>query len=63
MDFREYSDINYIDLIYFDAFGARVQPGLDEDVYCYNVQKIEKRWCAVNLFSKGGSVRRKLCRL
>jgi tRNA U34 5-methylaminomethyl-2-thiouridine-forming methyltransferase MnmC len=58
LDFREISDINTIDLIYFDAFGARVQPELwTEDVFAIMFKALKKDGVLVT-YSAKGSVRR-----
>ncbi|MCK0190199.1 tRNA (5-methylaminomethyl-2-thiouridine)(34)-methyltransferase MnmD [Arenibacter sp. F20364] len=57
-DFREIADINVFDLIYFDAFGARVQPELwTEEVFAIMYRSLKKDGVLVT-YSAKGSVRR-----
>tara|TARA_R110002111_G_scaffold36432_2_gene70790 strand:- start:1067 stop:1732 length:666 start_codon:yes stop_codon:yes gene_type:complete len=58
IDFREISDIDLFDLIYFDAFGARVQPELwTEEVFAIMFKALKKDGVLVT-YSAKGSVRR-----
>ncbi|MBC8768008.1 tRNA (5-methylaminomethyl-2-thiouridine)(34)-methyltransferase MnmD [Arenibacter sp. BSSL-BM3] len=58
LDFKEISDVNLFDLIYFDAFGARVQPELwTEDVFAIMYKALKKDGVLVT-YSAKGSVRR-----
>lgn len=57
-DFREISQQNQFDLIYFDAFGARVQPELwTEDIFLKMYQALKTNGVLVTYAAKG-SVRR-----
>ena len=57
-DFREITDINVFDLIYFDAFGARVQPELwTEEVFAIMYMALKRDGVLVT-YSAKGSVRR-----
>lgn len=57
-DFREINDVNYFDLIYFDAFGARVQPELwTEEVFGIMYRALRGKGVLVTYAAKG-SVRR-----
>lgn len=57
-DFRDISDNNLYDLIYFDAFGARVQPELwTEPVFDKMYKALNKHGVLVT-YSAKGSVRR-----
>lgn len=56
--FNEISDKNCFDLIYFDAFGARVQPELwTEDIFQIMFNSLKKEGVLVT-YSAKGSVRR-----
>ena len=58
LDFREVSDTNVFDLIYFDAFGARVQPELwTEEVFGIMFKAMKEGGVLVT-YSAKGSVRR-----
>lgn len=58
LDFREISDTNVYDLVYFDAFGARVQPELwTEEVFEIMFKAMKKGGILVT-YSAKGSVRR-----
>ncbi|MCM4153207.1 methyltransferase domain-containing protein [Arenibacter sp. N53] len=58
LDFKEISDVNIFDLIYFDAFGARVQPELwTEEVFSIMYRALKKDGVLVT-YSAKGSVRR-----
>ena len=58
IDFREISDVDLFDLIYFDAFGARVQPELwTEEVFAIMYKALKKDGVLVT-YSAKGSVRR-----
>lgn len=58
LDFREISDVNNVDLIYFDAFGARVQPELwTEELFSIMHKTLRKDGVLVT-YSAKGSVRR-----
>jgi tRNA U34 5-methylaminomethyl-2-thiouridine-forming methyltransferase MnmC len=58
IDFKEISDVNLFDLIYFDAFGARVQPELwTEEVFAIMFKALKKDGVLVT-YSAKGSVRR-----
>lgn len=58
IDFREIADVDQFDLIYFDAFGARVQPELwTEDVFAIMFRALKKDGVLVT-YSAKGSVRR-----
>ncbi len=58
LDFREISDTNVYDLVYFDAFGARVQPELwTEEVFEIMFKAMKKGGLLVT-YSAKGSVRR-----
>ncbi|WMI67886.1 tRNA (5-methylaminomethyl-2-thiouridine)(34)-methyltransferase MnmD [Mangrovimonas sp. YM274] len=57
-DFKEISEINHFDLIYFDAFGARVQPELwTEDIFRIMFEALRPNGVLVT-YSAKGSVRR-----
>lgn len=57
-DFREIEDVQVFDLIYFDAFGARVQPELwTEDIFQIMFNSLKKNGILVTYAAKG-SVRR-----
>ncbi len=57
-DFRELQDIGAYDLVYFDAFGARVQPELwTEAVFSSMYRALKPGGCLVTYAAKG-SVRR-----
>ncbi len=59
-DFREINDDNLFDLIYFDAFGARVQPELwTEHMFEKMFKALKKKGVLVTYAAKG-SVRRAL---
>ena len=58
IDFREIVDVDQFDLIYFDAFGARVQPELwTEEVFAIMFRALKKDGVLVT-YSAKGSVRR-----
>lgn len=57
-DFREISDINRYDLIYFDAFGARVQPELWTEVIFDKMYKALANNGVLVTYAAKGSVRR-----
>ena len=58
MDFRELVDAGAYDLIYFDAFGARVQPELwTETIFASMYRALRPGGCLVTYAAKG-SVRR-----
>tara|TARA_R110002049_G_scaffold18326_11_gene70250 strand:+ start:358 stop:1023 length:666 start_codon:yes stop_codon:yes gene_type:complete len=58
MDFKQISDENTFDLIYFDAFGARVQPELwTEEIFAIMYKALKKDGVLVT-YSAKGSVRR-----
>jgi tRNA U34 5-methylaminomethyl-2-thiouridine-forming methyltransferase MnmC len=58
IDFREISDIDLFDLIYFDAFGARVQPELwTEEIFAIMFASMKENGVLVT-YSAKGSVRR-----
>ncbi|SHF92232.1 tRNA U34 5-methylaminomethyl-2-thiouridine-forming methyltransferase MnmC [Arenibacter palladensis] len=58
IDFREIADVDQFDLIYFDAFGARVQPELwTEEVFAIMFRALKKDGVLVT-YSAKGSVRR-----
>lgn len=58
MDFRELKDSGAYDLVYFDAFGARVQPELwTEAVFSSMYRALKPGGCLVTYAAKG-SVRR-----
>lgn len=58
IDFREISDIDLFDLIYFDAFGARVQPELwTEEIFEIMFASMKENGVLVT-YSAKGSVRR-----
>jgi tRNA U34 5-methylaminomethyl-2-thiouridine-forming methyltransferase MnmC len=58
IDFREITDHNRFDLVYFDAFGARVQPELwTEEVFAIMFKALKKNGVLVT-YSAKGSVRR-----
>ena len=58
MDFRELNDAGAYDLVYFDAFGARVQPELwTEAVFASMYRALRPGGCLVTYAAKG-SVRR-----
>ncbi|MEQ8219708.1 MAG: tRNA (5-methylaminomethyl-2-thiouridine)(34)-methyltransferase MnmD [Arenibacter sp.] len=58
IDFKEISDLDLFDLIYFDAFGARVQPELwTEEVFTLMYRALKKDGVLVT-YSAKGSVRR-----
>lgn len=58
MDFRELSDSEAFDLVYFDAFGARVQPELwTEAIFSSVFRAVRPGGCLVTYAAKG-SVRR-----
>jgi len=58
IDFREISDVGMVDLIYYDAFGARVQPELwTEEVFAIMFRALKKGGVLVT-YSAKGSVRR-----
>jgi tRNA U34 5-methylaminomethyl-2-thiouridine-forming methyltransferase MnmC len=58
IDFREITDHNRFDLVYFDAFGARVQPELwTEEVFAIMFEALKKNGVLVT-YSAKGSVRR-----
>ncbi|MDL5511616.1 tRNA (5-methylaminomethyl-2-thiouridine)(34)-methyltransferase MnmD [Arenibacter sp. M-2] len=58
IDFRQISDIDLFDLIYFDAFGARVQPELwTEEVFAIMYRALKQNGVLVT-YSAKGSVRR-----
>ncbi|MCP4975763.1 MAG: tRNA (5-methylaminomethyl-2-thiouridine)(34)-methyltransferase MnmD [Maribacter sp.] len=57
-DFKEINDHNCYDLVYFDAFGARVQPELwTEDIFSKMFMALKKGGVLVTYAAKG-SVRR-----
>lgn len=57
-DFRDIDDTNLFNLIYFDAFGARVQPELwTEDIFSRMYTALKKEGVLVTYAAKG-SVRR-----
>lgn len=57
-DFREIEDLQVYDLIYFDAFGARVQPELwTEEIFQIMFNALKKNGILVTYAAKG-SVRR-----
>jgi len=58
LDFREVSDTNVFDLIYFDAFGARVQPELWTEEVFEIMFKAMKEGGVLVTYSAKGSVRR-----
>lgn len=58
LDFREVSDTNVFDLIYFDAFGARVQPELWTEEIFEIMFKAMKKGGVLVTYSAKGSVRR-----
>lgn len=59
-DFRSINDINLFNLIYFDAFGARVQPELwTEEVFLKMYEALQTKGVLVT-YSAKGSVRRAL---
>ncbi len=57
-DFRDISDMNLYDLIYFDAFGARVQPELWTELVFDKMYKALKAHGVLVTYSAKGSVRR-----
>lgn len=58
IDFKAISDVDLFDLIYFDAFGARVQPELwTEEVFTLMYRALKKDGVLVT-YSAKGSVRR-----
>ena len=58
IDFREIADVDQFDLIYFDAFGARVQPELwTEEVFAIMFRALKQDGVLVT-YSAKGSVRR-----
>lgn len=57
-DFREISDSNLYDLIYFDAFGARVQPELWTEIIFEKMYNALKENGVLVTYSAKGSVRR-----
>ncbi|RTE53055.1 SAM-dependent methyltransferase [Arenibacter aquaticus] len=57
-DFREISDTNVFDLVYFDAFGARVQPELWTAEIFEIMFKAMKKGGVLVTYSAKGSVRR-----
>lgn len=60
MKFQELTDVNCFNLIYFDAFGARVQPELwTEDIFQIMYQALKPNSILVT-YSAKGSVRRAL---
>jgi len=57
-EFKDISDVNTYDLIYFDAFGARVQPELwTEDIFKSMFKALKNNGVLVT-YSAKGSVRR-----
>ncbi len=58
IDFREISDTNVFDLVYFDAFGARVQPELWTEEVFEIMFKAMKEGGVLVTYSAKGSVRR-----
>ena len=59
-DFREVNDANLFNLVYFDAFGARVQPELwTEEIFEKMFKTLKKEGVLVTYAAKG-SVRRAL---
>lgn len=59
-DFKSINDTNLFNLIYFDAFGARVQPELwTEEVFLKMFQALQEKGVLVT-YSAKGSVRRAL---
>lgn len=57
-DFREISDTNLYDLIYFDAFGARVQPELWTEPVFHKMYKALTTNGVLVTYAAKGSVRR-----
>ncbi len=56
--FKDISDVEMYDLIYFDAFGARVQPDLwTEDIFSIMYKSLKNKGVLVT-YSAKGSVRR-----
>ncbi len=58
IDFREIKDVNNIDLVYFDAFGARVQPELWTVAIFSIMYKALKAKGVLVTYAAKGSVRR-----
>ncbi|MDG3581468.1 tRNA (5-methylaminomethyl-2-thiouridine)(34)-methyltransferase MnmD [Galbibacter pacificus] len=56
--FSEITDVNLFDIVYFDAFGARVQPELWEEVIFEKMYKALKTNGILVTYAAKGSVRR-----
>ncbi|MBS9461619.1 tRNA (5-methylaminomethyl-2-thiouridine)(34)-methyltransferase MnmD [Flagellimonas sp. 389] len=59
-DFKSINDINLFDLVYYDAFGARVQPDLWTEELFLKMYRALKREGVLVTYSAKGSVRRAL---
>ena len=52
--FEDFDEEQNFDLIYFDAFGARVQPELwTEAIFRKMYLALRGQWCSGDLFGKG----------